>query len=152
MEKGPSEKKKCQVKIQSFCHTPQQNKKVCLGADTCLQGLFSIPLHLLFFNQSEIKSSANQYKTQLEPDLSTCMTSPCFLGKKFSDGSTTKFLSRATAAPDPGSPAFFCSSIPITMMWASTWDLITGDGIQLEIFVCTRAFCREDFQHLSLIS
>lgn len=32
-------------------------------------GLFSIPLHLLFFNQSEIKSSANQYKTQLEPEL-----------------------------------------------------------------------------------
>lgn len=33
-------------------------------------GLFSILLHLLSLNQGEIKSSANQYKTLLDPELS----------------------------------------------------------------------------------
>lgn len=32
--------------------------------------LFSTLLHLLSFNQSEIKSSANQYNTPLDPELS----------------------------------------------------------------------------------
>lgn len=32
--------------------------------------LFSTLLHLLSFNPSEIKSSANQYNTPLDPELS----------------------------------------------------------------------------------